>query len=345
MKILRQLSEAMGVSGAEGEVRRAILSLIEPHVDDIQTDTLGNLIVTKRGTARRRMKVLIDAHMDEVGLMVTGCSSDGMLKVKAIGGLDDRILPGARVLVGPQKLPGVIGAKPVHLLSESEQTSLVKIDAMRVDIGTTTKEAAQGKAPLGTRIGFNTPFMDLGALVRGKAFDDRAGCAVLVHILQGERLPFDVVGAFVVQEEVGLRGAQVAAHRVEPDLAFVLEGTIADDLPKGEDADESPTTEVGKGPALSVMDRSVIYDARLNRLLARTADELGIPYQYKQPGIGATDGGAIVTQLGGIPAAAISVPCRYIHSPAALLSKQDYRSTIRLLRAALERVDRRVLER
>ncbi len=343
MRILRQLSEALGVSGAEGEVRRAILSLIEPHVDDIQTDTMGNLLATRRGTGRRRLTVLVDAHMDEVGLMVTGHTADGMLRVKAVGGLDDRLLLGKRVLVGPKKLPGVIGAKPVHLLSASERARVVDIDSLRVDIGLSKREAAESKAPLGTRIGFDTGFLDLGQTVRGKAFDDRVGCAVLVHLLRGERLPCNVVGAFVVQEEVGLRGAQVAAQRTGPDAAFVLEGTIADDLPK--EHDESPTTALGNGPALSVMDRSVIYDARLNRHLEQTAAELGIPVQFKQPGIGGTDGGAIATALGGVPAAAISVPCRYIHSPAAILNKQDYRHTIRLLRAALERLDRAALAR
>ncbi len=345
MRILRQLSEAIGVSGDEQEVRRAILALIESHVDEVHTDTIGNLLAFKKGAGRGRsqLTVLIDAHMDEVGLMVSGYTSDGMLKVKAVGGLDDRILPGMRVLVGPKRLPGAIGGRPVHLLSEGERNRVVSLDSLRVDIGVTSKDAAQSKAPLGTRIAFDTPFLDLGPTLRGRAFDDRVGCAVLVHVLRGERLPFDVVGAFVVQEEVGLRGARVAAQRTHPDLAFVLEGTIADDLPKEED--ESPTTEVGKGPALSTMDRSVIYDARLNRHLMETAEALGIPYQFKQPNIGGTDGGAIVTSLSGIPAAAVSVPCRYIHSPAAILSKKDYRDAIRLLRGALERLDRRVLER
>lgn len=344
MDILKQLSEAIGVSGAEKEVRRKILELIEPHVDDIQTDTMGNLFATKRGTGGDdRMTVLIDAHMDEVGLMVTGYTGEGMLKVKAIGGIDDRILLGKRVLVGEDRLPGVIGAKPVHLLSGEARGKVVEIDSMQVDIGVAKKEQARAKAPLGTRIAFDSGFMDLGERVRGRAFDDRMGCAVLVHILQGERYPFDLVGAFVVQEEIGLRGAQVAAQRVNPDIAFVLEGTIADDLPKEDD--ESPTTELDAGPALSPMDRSVIYDRRLNRLLLDTAAELGIPVQFKQPGIGGTDGGAIATALGGIPAAAISVPCRYIHSPTAIASKADYQNAIRLLEGALQRLDRSVLAR
>jgi putative aminopeptidase FrvX len=343
MKILRQLSEAIGVSGAEGEVRRVILNLIRPYVDDIQTDTLGNLLAFKKGTASSGPTVMLDAHMDEVGLMVTGYNGDGMLKVEAIGGLDERILPGIRVLVGPQKLPGVIGVKPVHLLENSERDTVIKLDAMRVDIGVSSKEAAQSKAPIGTRIAFDTPFLDLGQTVRGKAFDDRAGCAVLVHLLQGDPFPFDIAAVFTVQEEVGLRGAGVAAHAVKPDMAFVLEGTICDDLPKKDDV--SPTTVLGAGPALSVMDRSVIYDARLNRLITKTADELGIPYQFKQPGIGGTDGGSINLSEAGVPVAALSVPCRYIHSPAAILSKKDYQNTIRLLRETLARVDRSLLNR
>lgn len=343
MKILKQLSESIGVSGAEGEVRSRVLDLIKPHVDDIQTDTIGNVIAVKKGTGSVDLTVMLDAHMDEVGLMVTGHNSEGMLRVAAVGGIDDRILPGKRVLVGPKKLPGVIGAKPVHLLGEDEREKVVKIDALRVDIGAASKSAAEGKAPLGARIAFDTRYADLGTVVRGKAFDDRAGCAVLVHVLQGERLPFDLVATFTVQEEVGVRGAKVAAYTVNPDLAIVLEGTIADDLPKEDDA--SPTTELGKGPALSLMDRGTIYDARLNRWIIDAAEALKIPYQFKQPGIGGTDGGAIHLSQEGVPTAAVSVPCRYIHSPAAILNKRDYQNTIKLVRGALERLDIGVLSR
>ncbi len=343
MKILQRLSEAIGVSGAEGEVRQIVLRLVEKHVDDVQTDTMGNLIVRKKGTGRSKLVVMVDAHLDEVGLLVNGYDGNGMLKVAAVGGLDDRILPGKRVLVGPKKLPGVIGLRPIHLTDADEREKAIRIEALRVDIAAEGKSAAEAKAPLGTRIGFESAFADLGALARGKAFDDRVGCAVLVHLLQGQRYPFDLVGSFSVQEEIGSRGARVAAHRVNPDLALVLEGTIADDLPREEDS--SPTTELGKGPALSLMDRSTLYDRRLNDWLVEAAQAAKIPYQFKQPGIGGTNGATIHLSQDGIPVAVVSVPCRYIHTPSALLNKQDYRNAVKLVGAALARLDVGVLRR
>lgn len=334
MKILRQLSEAIGVSGEEGEVRQLILDLIRPHVSEIITDTMGNVIAYKPGHGPEpRPKVLIDAHMDEVGLMVNGYTSSGMLKFAPIGGIDDRILPGLRVLVGKKKFPGVIGVKPIHLLEPAEVEKVPNRSSLTIDIGTATKAAAEGKAPLGTRVGFDSRFADLGTVVRGRAFDDRAGCAVLIHLLQGDPYPFDLIASFTVQEEIGVRGAAVAAYRATPDIAICLEGTIADDLPKEDD--ESPTTALGKGPAISVMDRGAIYDRSLNDHLIATAASLGIPYQIKQPGIGGTNARAINQALSGVRIACVAVPCRYIHGPLAMLNKRDYQQTIQLMRAAL----------
>jgi endoglucanase len=318
--------------------------MIRPHIDEIRTDTMGNLLAFKKGSGRgKRLAVMVDAHMDEVGLMVVGHHSDGTLRVDSIGGLDARILVGKRVLVGPKKLPGVIGAKPVHLMNASEREKVVEIDALRVDIGASSKDSASGKAPLGTRIAFDSRFMEVGGMARGKALDNRAGCALLIHLLQGEGYPFDLYGTFTVQEEVGLRGAQVAAHTADPDVAIVLDATFADDLPKEDDV--SPVTRLGKGPAISLMDRSVIFDPRVNRLITATGDELGIPYQFKQPGVGGTNAGSIQRIRGGIPTACISVPCRYIHTPAAMLDKNDYRNALRLLKESLARLDRKALAR
>jgi len=210
-----------------------------------------------------------------------------------------------------------------------------------VDIGASSKDEAKKLAALGTYVAFTTPFRELGPTVSGKAFDDRAGCAVLVELVRGERFGFDLHAVFTVQEEVGLRGAQVAAYAIEPHCAFVLEGTIADDTPK--DKDVSPTTELGKGPAITVMDRSFIADRRLVRLLTETAQELGIPYQFKQPGIGGTDAGAIHRAREGVPSVTVAVPCRYIHSPVAMLNLDDFNNTVRLMRESLSRLTRETL--
>jgi endoglucanase len=171
--------------------------------------------------------------------------------------------------------------------------------------------------------------------VKGKALDDRAGCAILIELLR-EKYPFDLYAVFTVQEEVGLRGARVAAYSVAPDLAFALEGTICDDLPK--DRDVSPTTRLGAGPAITVMDRSVIADRRLVQLLVDSAEQNGIPYQFKQPGLGGTDAGAIHLSREGVPSTAVAVPARYIHAPVSVLSQNDFDNTLRLMQQALARV-------
>ena len=340
--ILEELSNAIGVSGDEGEVRAIVLDAIREHVDEFNVDTMGNVLAFKRGTGRNRLRVMLAAHMDEVGLMVVGHDGDGFLQVRTVGGIDTRLLPGALLHVGPERIPGVIGVKPIHLLEPSERTKAPKIESLLVDVGAKGKDEAKKLAPLGTYAAFATQFRELGPTVSGKAFDDRVGCAVLVELLRGERFRFDLHAAFTVQEEVGLRGAQVAAYTIEPDCAFALEGTIADDIPK--DKEGSPTTELGQGPAITVMDRSFIADRRLVRLLTRTADELDIPYQFKQPGIGGTDAGAIHLAREGVPSVTVSVPCRYIHGPVALMSLDDFDNTVRLMRGTLSRLTRRTLK-
>jgi putative aminopeptidase FrvX len=341
--ILRELSEAVGVSGDEGDVRAILLDAVRGHVDEVKVDALGNVLAFQRGTGRQRLRVMLAAHMDEVGLMVAGHDNDGFLRVRAVGGIDPRLLPGALLQVGSERIPGVIGVKPIHLLKEEEGQRASKVDDLVVDIGARGKDEAKRLAPLGTYAAFATRFRELGPTVTGKAFDDRVGCAVLVELLRGARFRFDVHAAFTVQEEVGLRGARVAAYAIEPDCAFALEGTIADDIPK--DKDVSPTTELGRGPAITVMDRSFIADRRLVRLLTTTAEALGIPYQIKQPGIGGTDAGAIQPAREGVPSVTVAVPCRYIHGPVALMNLDDFDNTTRLMRESLSRLTRRTLER
>jgi endoglucanase len=340
---LKELSEAVGVSGDEGAVRAVVLDAIREHVDEVRVDTMGNVLALKRGTGRQRLRVMVAAHMDEIGLMVVGHDKDGFLKVRAVGGIDARLLPGTRLQVGNDRIPGIIGLKPVHLLKEKEGEKVLKIEDLALDIGAKDSDEAKKLAPVGTYATFATAFVELGRTVSGKAFDDRAGCAVLIEILRGERLRFDLHAAFTVQEEVGLRGARVAAYTIEPDCAVTLEGTVADDMPK--DKDVSPTTILGQGPAITVMDHSFIADRRLVRLVRNTAEALDIPYQIKQPGIGGTDSGAIHQTRAGVPSITVAVPCRYIHSPVATMSLDDFDNTVRLVRESLARLTRRTLTR
>jgi len=342
--ILKELAEAIGVSGNEDAVRKIIADAVRDHVDELRSDTIGNLFAVKKARGKGNgLKVMIAAHMDEVGLMITGFDSSGGLRFRSVGGIDDRVLPGKLLLVGPDKIPGVIGVKPVHLLKEDEGKQVVKMDSLVIDIGASSKEEAEKLVKVGQAAAFATRYRKAGRTVTGKAFDDRAGCAALVELLRGERFPFELHGVFTVQEEVGLRGAQVAASAVEPDCAFALEGTICDDLPK--DQDVSPTTELGKGPAISLMDRSVFADRRLVDHLIATAERLGIPYQFKQPGVGGTDAGAIARSKSGAPSVPVSVPCRFIHSPVARLSLDDFENTVRLMRESLKRLTPDVLKR
>jgi len=353
LEVLEKLSNAFGPPGGEDPTRDAIVEILRGHVDEMRVDALGNLIALKRGTGRYPLKIMLAAHMDEVGLMIMGVESDGTLRFHVAGGIDDRVLLGKVVLVGPDRVPGVIGLKPIHLLRGNERTAVVKTDALRVDIGAESKEAAGKQVQPGQHAVFATQFGPLGApaaageqartLVKGKALDDRAGCTVLVELLRGEPYPYDVYGVFTTQEEIGSRGARVAAHAIQPQAAFALEGTTANDLPQEEGEDVSPSTTLGHGPAITVMDRSLLADRRLNDHLIATAGELGIAYQFKQPGTGGTDAGSIHLVGAGIPSTVVSVPCRYIHSPVAILDVDDLQNAVKLMRGALDRLTPDVL--
>ncbi|HOU15956.1 MAG TPA: M42 family peptidase [Anaerolineae bacterium] len=332
---LQTLADLTGISGDETKIRSAIKPLVEHHVDTLRIDALGNLITYKRGTAEKPLRVLVTAHMDEVGFMVVGHTGEGGLRVEAVGSIPERLLPGSHVWVGKEHTPGVVGVQAIHRAHGNHQAA--SVEDLIIDIGAKNKEEAQEAAPLGTSITFATRFREMGAALTGKAFDDRAGCAILVALLQGERLPCDLYGVFTVQEEVGLRGARVAAYAVESDVGFALEGTLIDDLPKRE-KDVSPTTELGKGPAITVMDRSYTTPPRLLSHVLKSAEAEGIPYQIKQPGVSSTEAGSIHPARGGVPAITIAVPCRYIHSPRALLHPDDLENTLRLVRAAIARL-------
>jgi len=336
--LLEKLSNAFGPSGCEDEVRRLLARALRDKVDGLQTDALGNLIALKTGTGPEpRMKVMVDAHTDEVGLMITRIEKNGLLGFRAVGGADDRLLMAKGVVVGEKRLPGVIIAPPIHLSKPEQRQQVVKIEQMAIDIGATSEDVAKGLVKIGDYAAFDTRFEvlhdDGHRTAKGKAFDDRAGCAVAAALADGE-YAVDLYLSFSAQEEVGLRGARVTAYRIAPDLAFALEGTICDDMPKKEDV--SPTTELGKGPAITIMDRSFVADRRLVQLLVKQAQANDIPYQFKQPGTGSTDAGAIHLSRAGVPSAAVSVPSRYIHSPVSMVSLNDFDYTVALMKAVLK---------
>lgn len=338
--ILQELSEAIGVSGNEDAVREIILKAIDGHATDITIDAMGNVTAIKKGTGKNRPRVMLDAHMDEIGFMVTSIGGDGLIKFTNIGGIDERILPALRVKIGKDQVAGVIIWTPIHKSGGNNNT--VKLSDLRIDIGGSTKDEVGGKVKVGDRIAFDSRYMELGEkTLRGKAFDDRVGCSLLIDILQGGPYPVDVLAAFTVQEELGLRGAKVAAQRLNPDVAFALEGTTANDIPNptAEADDDIPPNAVcrlGGGPALTVMDSSLIVPPHLLNFVRATAEKNKIPYQLKTSLGGGTDSGAIHRANAGIPSAVISMPCRYIHAPTAYLNRDDYDNTLKLIQAILK---------
>src|SRR5581483_2085360 len=284
--ILEKLSDARGVSGDESAVRALIAEQLEKSVDEYRIDALGNLIALKRAARKGASrtppwKILVAAHMDEVGLLVTHIDREGYLLFEKVGGIDDRILPSSSVLIGAAGVPGVIGFKPRHRSTESERKKVVPAEDLRIDIGATTREDAARVVSPGDYVTFATQYEVFGDnCARGKALDDRAGCALLLELTR-ETYPFDFYAVFTTQEEIGARGARAAGFSVAPDIALVLEATVCDDLPRSNE--HSPGTELGKGPALTIADRGLLADKRLVRILEDTAREHRLPYQFKQP--------------------------------------------------------------
>ena len=343
--ILEELSNAIGVSGEEDEVREIVLDAIRDKAADIEVDALGNVLAVQPGTAQPDFSVMIAAHMDEIGMMVTAVDANGLIQFTNVGGIDPRILPGMRVKVGRKRTPGVILWKPIH---HGRDMKAVAMENLRIDVGAGDKSAAEP----GDRIAFDGGYTQLSEKVaRGKAFDDRVGCALLVDILRNGPYPVTVAAAFTVQEEIGLRGAMVAAERIAPDAAIVLEGTPAFDVPDPKrevdagDLPRNPATRLGEGVVLTLSDSRMISDPRVLSFLRETAADNGISYQLKTVAGGGTDGGAIHTAQSGVPTMTISVPCRYVHTPTALLNMDDYDNTLKLSQAILRRITASTFQR
>ncbi|MBV6451364.1 MAG: putative aminopeptidase YsdC [Anaerolineales bacterium] len=341
LKLLEKLCNAIAVSGDEGEVRKIVLAEIEDYADDVRVDALGNLLATKRGRGKptssraetKRTRVMLDAHMDEVGFMLVADDGEGIYRFETVGGMDARHLVGKQVYVGKERTPGVIGGKPIHLMESSEVTRKVPVDALRIDIGLT------GKAKVGDRAGFATKFRRVGPSVMAKSLDNRFGVATVIELFKHAPSNLDLCAAFTVQEEIGLRGAKVAAQTFNPDLAIAIDSTPAYDLPDYDGNENAAyNTKLGLGPAIYIADGSTLHDPRLVRFLQAVAAAGKIPYQLRQPGGGGTDSAAIQRALAGIPTVSVSVPHRYTHSPVSVSRVDDWKNTLALLHAALRKI-------
>ncbi len=319
-ELMKKLCLFRGPSGFEDEIREFIISEIKDFVDEYYVDNMGNLIVFKKGWERPKQKLMISAHMDEVGFIVNDITEGGLLKISAVGGFDARVLSGKAVTVGENAVHGVIGCKPIHLTEADERKNTPEIKDLHVDIGAASKEEALKAVAIGDMVCFDSEFHADEHRIMSKAIDDRVGCYILIELIKTE-LPYDMYFTFVVQEEIGLRGAKAAAFTVEPDAAIVVEATTACDIPNAGECDK--VCKMGEGAVISFRDRRTVYDKEFVRLAMKCGELAGVKTQLKLAVAGGNDAGAIHCSRGGVRTAAISFACRYLHSSMSIISTAD----------------------
>ncbi|MBQ8541228.1 MAG: M42 family metallopeptidase [Clostridia bacterium] len=327
--LLMEMLKTNSPSGCEDEMRELILR----EVADMEhfVDSMGNVIVHKKGNGKR---VLISAHMDEVGFIVSKITDSGAIKFKTVGGIETTVLAGKKVQIGKDKIPGVTGLKAIHLQSGGERDNMASISDLVIDIGAKDKQSAERKVKVGDYGTFASEIVEFGDnLLKCKGLDDKVGCAALLELLK-EDTDLDLYAAFTTQEEVGCRGSIIAANYVKPDVAIVFEGTTCSDVfPTPE---EKTVTHLGGGCALTAMDRAAVADREMLELAKKVAEENGIPYQIKRTTMGGTDAGSIQRSGAGVKTVVISTPCRYIHSPVCVMNKKDFEAQVKLGRSLLK---------
>ncbi|MBS7616873.1 M42 family metallopeptidase [Candidatus Bathyarchaeota archaeon] len=337
---LEKLSNACGVAGREEEVRNVMKTMLKPCVDEVKEDKLGNVIGVKKGK-KNAPKVMLAAHMDEIGLFIKTISKDGFIQFTKIGGIDDRILLAQKVLVHTDKGPlhGIIGSRPPHIQKEEERKKVLTFDELFIDVGAESQEEAKKMGvKIGDPVSFDIKFAKIGNdTVIGKAFDDRAGCAVMVEAMKKlKETECTVYAVGTVQEEVGLRGATTAAFGIYPDVGIALDVTVAGDVP-GVKESEAPV-KMRKGPSITIADYGLITHPKVLRLLVDAAEENKIPYQLETGLAGSTDAARISLTREGVPSGVISIPTRYIHSPTSMLSIKDMENSVKLTVAAIQKI-------
>ncbi|MBP3309359.1 MAG: M42 family metallopeptidase [Ruminococcus sp.] len=335
-ELLRELCLIDGISGDESAVREYIIDKIRD-ICEYSIDPLGNLICFRKGRKTPDKKLMICAHMDEVGFIVTSIRSDGTLCFGTVGGVDASVIIGRQVCVGKNHISGVIGSTAVHNLSKDEREKAPKTDRLYIDIGAENKDNAEKYVSPGDCVYFDSEFTDLGECrVKSKAIDDRAGCAMMIQLMH-EEPEYDTYFVFNVQEEIGLRGSAVSAYSVAPDFAVVLEATTAADIDGASGAKK--VCELGSGPVVSFMDRSTVYDKELYRLAFDIAAEKNIPCQTKTMIAGGNDSGAIHISGKGVRTIAVSVPCRYLHSASCVIEMTDLENSYKLVKELIRRIN------
>lgn len=337
---IEKLSNTNGVTGREEAARELMIKLIKPYVDETSEDNLGNLIAIKRGK-KSKPKIMLAAHMDEIGLMVKNISKEGFLQFAKMGGIDDRILLAQKVIVHTNKgdLVGIIGSKPPHIQKKEERNKIVTYDNLFIDVGAANLKAAKKiGVKIGDPISFSVNYQKIGKnIVTGKAFDDRAGCATMIEVFKKLRsTDGNIFAVGTIQEEVGLRGAGTAAFGIAPDFGIALDVTVAGDVP-GVKAFES-NIKMGKGPALTVADAGLISHPKVLSLLVDTANKNNIPYQLETGLPGTTDAARISLTRQGVPSGTISIPARYIHSPVGMMDLTDVKNSVKLVIAAINEI-------
>ncbi len=339
IKLLKEICEAPGAPGFEEKIRKIIIREIKPYVDSLSIDNMGSVIALKKGNNHNK-KVMVAAHMDEIGFIVSHIDSKGFIRFQPLGGFDPKTLTSQRVIIhGKKDIIGVMGSKPIHMMKAEERTKASKMEDYYIDCGMPLKEVAK-YISIGDPITRQRDLIEMGECVNCKSIDNRISVYILVETLKRlKTIPYDFYGVFTVQEEVGLRGANVAAHHIDPDFGIALDTTIAFDLPGAQEHEK--VTELGNGTAIKIMDASTICDSRMVRFLKSTADKHKIPWQPEILAAGGTDTAGL-QRMGkqGSIAGAISIPTRHLHQVIEMAHKKDIINSVDLLKAALEEIDK-----
>ena len=338
--LLKQICETPGVPGYEKQIRDLVIAEVSPYVDKVSVDNIGNLVCFKKGKADK--KVMIAAHMDEIGFMVNHIDDNGFLRFVPLGGFDPKTLTAQRVVVhGEKPVVGVMGSKPIHIMSADERNKVVTLNDFFIDLGM-GKEEVNKIVSLGNPVTRERELIEMGDCVNCKSLDNRVSVFILIEVLKSlkdEEIPYDIYAVFTVQEEVGIRGAQAAALSIQPDFGFGLDTTIAYDVPGARDFETC--TKLGAGTAIKLLDASAICDVRMIQFMKKVAKEYNVKHQFEVLTAGGTDTAGIQRMTpGGSICGAVSIPTRHIHQVIEMCNKSDINDSILLLSYCLQDLDK-----